>query len=139
GVFANNVLESHHIYGGGGLRRPAFSAKSEDGGTNWTSVNLTAERVQNGIMDVYFRDTNTGLVCGMDTNTYASGVYHGRISKTTDGGQTWTPQVTTSFTGCYFWKMTWPSTNVGYCSLQQNSSYSVVVYYKTIDGGNTWA
>jgi hypothetical protein len=138
GFCAMNVLDSQHIYGGGRVRGPAFFAKSEDGGTNWTTVNLTAQGVQNGIMDVYFRDTNTGWVVGMDTNTYASGVYHGRISKTTDGGQTWTPQVTTSVQACYFWKMTWPSSNIGYCSLQQNGSYNTVIYYKTIDGGNSW-
>jgi hypothetical protein len=139
GFCAMNVLDSQHIYGGGRVRGPAFFAKSDDGGTNWTSVNLSSQGVMNGIMDVYFRDTNTGWVVGMDMNTYASGVYHGRISKTTDGGQTWTPQVTTSIQPCYFWKMTWPSTNVGYCSLQQNGSYNTVVYYKTIDGGNTWS
>lgn len=139
GFCAMYLLDSNHIYGGGRVRGPAFFAKSEDGGTNWTSVSLTAQGVMNGIMDVYFRDTNTGWVVGMDTNTYASGVYHGRIAKTTDGGQTWTPQVTTSTLGSYFWKMTWPSTNIGYCSLQQNNSYSTVIFYKTTDGGNTWS
>lgn len=138
GFCAMYLLDSTHIYGGGRVRGPAFFAKSEDGGTNWTTVSLTAQGVQNGIMDVYFRDTNTGWVVGMDTNTYASGVYHGRISKTTDGGQTWTPQVTTSIQGCYFWKMSWPTTNIGYCSLQQNNSYNTVIFYKTTDGGNTW-
>lgn len=138
GFCAMYLLDSNHIYGGGRVRGPAFFAKSENGGTNWTTVNLTSQGVMNGIMDVYFRDTNTGWVVGMDTNTYTSGVYHGRISKTTDGGQTWTPQVTTSIQGCYFWKMTWPTTNIGYCSLQQNNSYNTVVFYKTIDGGNTW-
>ena len=74
----------------------------------------------------------------MDTNAFSSTNYHGHISRTTDGGQTWTPQVTTSFPSNYFWKMSWPTTNVGYCSLQKNVNEDPIIFYKTIDGGNTW-
>jgi hypothetical protein len=38
----------------------------------------------------------------------------------------------------YFWKMAWPSTNIGYASLQQNAAFNNVIFYKTTDGGNTW-
>jgi hypothetical protein len=74
----------------------------------------------------------------MDTNQYASPPYYGRIARTTNGGLTWQVQVTTPIANCYFWKLSWPSTNIGYCALQQNGAYSNVVYYKTTDGGNTW-
>jgi hypothetical protein len=98
--------------------------------------------VMNGIMDVYFKDTNNGWVVGMDTGTFATAcgsVYHGRISKTTDGGATWTPVVTTPMPCCYFWKIAWPSTNIGYVALQQNAtSFDNIIFYKTIDGGQTW-
>jgi photosystem II stability/assembly factor-like uncharacterized protein len=132
------VLDSQNIYGAGRVRGPAYVIQSHDGGTNWSLQNLTASNVMNGIMDIYFRDTNTGWVVGMDTNAYASPPYHGRIARTTDGGATWQVQVTTAVSNCYFWKMSWPSTNVGYVSLQQNGAYNTVIYYKTTDGGATW-
>ncbi|MDB6027951.1 MAG: Immunoglobulin I-set domain protein [Verrucomicrobiales bacterium] len=142
GFCAFHVLDSTHVYGGGRVRGPAIFCKTENAGTNWTTVNLTAQGVMNGIMDVYFKDPTNGFVVGMDTNTFAvncGSVYHGRIARTTDGGQTWTPVVTTTLTCCYFWKMSWPSANVGYVSLQQNpTTYPNVIFYKTTDGGNTW-
>ncbi len=132
------VMDSQHIYGAGRVRGPAYFIKSTNGGNSWSILSLTAMGVMNGIMDIYFKDANNGWVVGMDTNTFASGVYHGRIAKTTDGGNTWTPVLTTPIVTSYFWKMAWPSTNVGYVSLQQNGTYSNVVFYKTVDGGNTW-
>lgn len=141
GLCAMYVLDSQHIYGAGRVRGPAFFIKSSDGGTNWTTVNLTAMGVMNGLMDVYFRDPLNGWVVGMDTNTFAAGcasTYYGRIARTTDGGATWTPVVTTPISCSYFWKLSWPSTNIGYCALQQNGSFNNVVFYKTTDGGNNW-
>jgi photosystem II stability/assembly factor-like uncharacterized protein len=135
-----DVLDSQHIYGGGRVRGTnAFIIKSSDGGTNWTIFNLSAMGVMNGIMDVYFHDTNNGWAVGMDTNSFYSPPYYGRMARTTNGGTNWTTIVTTTISNCYFWKMSWPTTNIGYCALQQNGSYNTVVFYKTIDGGNTWA
>jgi photosystem II stability/assembly factor-like uncharacterized protein len=138
GMCAFHVLDSQTIYGVGRVRGPAHFIKSADAGTNWTLVNLTAQGVMNGLMDVYFRDTNTGWVVGMDTNAYSSPPYYGRIARTDDGGASWTPQVTTTIANCYFWKMSWPSTNIGYVALQQNGAYDTIVFYKTTDGGNNW-
>lgn len=135
------VLDSQHIYGAGRVRGPAYFIKSVNGGASWSITSLTAQGVMNGIMDIYFFDTNNGWVVGMDTNNYSSSCsppYHGCIAHTTNGGATWTPVVTTSVTCCYFWKMAWPSTNVGYVSLQQNNSAENIIFYKTADGGNTW-
>ena len=141
GLCAIFVLDSQHIYGAGRVRGPAYFIKSVNGGTNWTISNLTSLGVMNGIMDVYFQDANNGWVVGMDTNTFASGcgsLYYGRIARTTDGGTTWTPVVTTPISCSYFWKMSWPSTNIGYVALQQNGSFDNIVFYKTTDGGNNW-
>jgi hypothetical protein len=46
--------------------------------------------------------------------------------------------LTTPIANSYFWKMSWPSTNIGYVSLQQNAGYANVVFYKTTNGGDTW-
>ncbi len=141
GLCVLDVLDSKHIYGGGRVRGPAFFIKSSDGGTNWNIYNLTASNVMNAIMDVYFHDPTNGWAVGMDMGTFAAScgsVYHGRFARTTDGGEHWTPVVTTPVTCSYFWKMSWPSTNVGYVSLQQNGTFNAFIFYKTTDGGNNW-
>ena len=123
------------------MRGPAFFVKSNDGGSNWTVVNLTAAGVMNGIMDVHFLDLTNGWVVGMDTNAFTSGcpsLYHGCIAHTTNGGLNWTPVVVTPLTCCYFWKMAWPSPQTGYASLQQDGTISAIIYYKTTNGGQTW-
>ncbi len=48
------------------------------------------------------------------------------------------PVVTTPIANSYFWKMSWPAPKIGYVSLQQNAAFNNIVFYKTVDGGNTW-
>lgn len=138
GFCAMHVLDAQHIYGVGRVRGPAYFTKSENGGSSWWTTNLTAAGVMGGLMDVYFKDAQTGFIVGMNTNLFAAPPYYGSIARTTNGGLSWQVQVTTPVANSYFWKMSWPSANVGYVSLQQNASYNTVVFYKTTDGGNTW-
>ena len=141
------VLDPQTIYGGGRVRGPAYFLKSTDGGTNWTTTNLTAAGVMGGIMDIYFHDKTNGFVVGMNTNTFATScasTYYGRIARTTNGGASWFPVATTTLPCCYFWKMSWPTPDVGYVSLQQNADgdtnlNNTLIYYKTTDGGVTWS
>ncbi len=149
GICSFYVLDSQTIYGGGRVRGPAHFIKSTDGGTNWTILDLSTNGlgVMGGIMDVYFKDKTNGFLVGMDTNSFATScglTYYGRIARTTDGGTNWTAVATTGIPCCYFWKMSWPSPNVGYVSLQQNVTSNTnlnntLIYYKTIDGGATWS
>jgi len=141
GLCAMHVLDSQHIFGGGRVRGPAHFIKTTDGGAHWSVTNLTAAGVMGGIMDVYFHDPMNGFLVGMNTNIYAASCgsdYSGRIVRTTDGGVTWSPVADTPVLCSYFWKMSWPSTNTGYATLQQNGAYDTVIFYKTIDGGATW-
>jgi photosystem II stability/assembly factor-like uncharacterized protein len=94
-----------------------------------------------GLMDVYFRDQNNGFIVGMDTNAFNSCVapyYHGAIARTTNGGASWQVVAQDGVNCAYFWKMSWPSANVGYASLQQNGTMFNHIFYKTVDGGATW-
>ncbi|MEK7780153.1 MAG: immunoglobulin domain-containing protein [Verrucomicrobiota bacterium] len=138
GFCSIHVLDAQHIYGGGRVRGPAHFAYSTDGGTNWSVTNLTTAGIMGGIMDVYFKDPQVGFIVGMDTNLYAAPPYYGSIARTTNGGLTWQVLVTTPVASSYFWKMSWPSPNIGYVTLQQNAGHDTVVYYKTTDGGASW-
>jgi len=141
GLCAFYVLNATHIYGVGRVRGPAFLIKSTDAGVTWTSVDLTGAGVMNALMDVYFSDPMNGFVIGMDDNPFASNCatpYFGRIARTADGGGTWTTVLTTEGSCSYFWKMSWPTPDVGYVSLQQNGPHDAVVFYKTVDGGDSW-
>jgi photosystem II stability/assembly factor-like uncharacterized protein len=138
GFCAMHIPDLQHIYGVGRVRGPAYFVKSVDGGSTWFTTNLTAAGIMGGLMDVYFVNTNLGFAVGMNTNSYYSPPYYGSIARTTNGGLNWQVMVTTPVASSYFWKMSWPTTNIGYVSLQQNASYSSFVFYKTTDGGNSW-
>ncbi len=138
GFCAMHIPDAQHIYGVGRVRGPAYFVKSVDGGSTWFVTNLTTAGVMGGLMDVYFMNTNLGFTVGMDTNLFAAPPYFGSIARTTNGGVSWQVVASAHVTNSYFWKMSWPTTNVGYVSLQQNNSYSSFVFYKTTDGGQTW-
>lgn len=138
GFCAIHVYDSQRIYGVGRVRGPAHFTKTEDGGTNWWTTNLTTAGVMGGLMDVYFKDPTNGFIVGMDTNLFTAPPYYGSIARTTNGGLNWQVLVTTTVTNSYFWKMSWPTPQVGYASLQQNNPHTTIIYYKTTDGGATW-
>lgn len=138
GFCAMHIPDLQHIYGVGRVRGPAYFVKSVDGGSTWFTTNLTAAGIMGGLMDVFFMNTNLGFAVGMDTNSYYSPPYFASIARTTNGGLNWQVVASAHVTNSYFWKMSWPTTNIGYVSLQQNSSYSSFVFYKTTDGGQTW-
>ena len=138
GFCAMHIPDAQHIYGVGRVRGPAYFVKSADGGSTWFTTNLTAAGIMGGLMDVFFMNTNLGFAVGMNTNSFYAPPYYGSIARTTNGGLNWQVLVTTTVSNCYFWKMSWPTTNIGYVSLQENASYSSFVFYKTTDGGNTW-
>jgi photosystem II stability/assembly factor-like uncharacterized protein len=142
GLCSIQVFDAQTIYGVGRVRGPAYFIKSLDGGATWSITNLTAAGVMGAMMDVYFRDKMNGFVVGMSNSTFADlcgSIYYGQIARTTNGGATWFPVASTSVQCCYFWKMSWPSPNIGYASLQKNpTSSDSIVFYKTTDGGVTW-
>ena len=133
GICGLNVVNDSTIVGVGRVRGPSFFVKSTDGGQTWTSKDMSAHAA--GLIDVYFFTPDHGIAVGL-TNSFhpeSSGV----VLATTDGGETWEKRITTSRTGEWAWKISFPSDQVGYVSLQRNSE-SPIYFLKTVDGGATW-
>jgi hypothetical protein len=115
------------------VRGPAFFIKTTDSGQTWTSKDMSAHAA--GLIDVYFPDPDTGIAAGLTNSDHeqSSGV----ILYTEDGGETWEERFRTTRTGEWIWKLSFPSRDVGYASLQRNSQ-SPIYFLKTTDGGATW-
>lgn len=133
GLCGMQIVNDSTVVAVGRVRGPAFFIKTNDAGASWTSMNL--DSLAAGLIDVRFFDPDTGYAVGLtnDAHEESSGV----ILSTTDGGATWSHRFTTRRTGEWFWKISFPSRNVGYVSLQRNTR-SPIYFARTGDGGLTW-
>lgn len=133
GLCGMQVVNDSMVVGVGRVRGPSFFIKTTDGGATWISKDMSAHAV--GLIDVYFFNPDVGIAVGLTNADHeqSSGV----ILHTADGGETWETRFTTTRTGEWFWKISFPSDQVGYISLQRNSQ-TPIYFVKTTDGGATW-
>jgi photosystem II stability/assembly factor-like uncharacterized protein len=133
GLCGMYVVNDSTVVGVGRVRGPSFFIKTTDGGQTWTSKDMSAHAA--GLIDVHFFDSDTGIAAGLTNSNHeqSSGV----ILYTEDGGETWEERFRTTRTGEWIWKLSFPSSEVGYASLQRNSR-SPIYFLKTTDGGATW-
>jgi photosystem II stability/assembly factor-like uncharacterized protein len=133
GVCGMHALDSLNVFAVGRVRGPSFFMKSTDGGLSWTSTNMSF--LSAGLVDVHFFTPDSGIAVGLSNAEHflSSGV----VLFTSDGGSTWTQKYLSSRQGEWAWKISFPSRNTGYISLQRNVG-SPVNFIKTTDGGNTW-
>ena len=121
------------IYGVGRVRGPAYFIKTEDGGQNWISIDMSQHSAS--LIDLFFFNRDTGFVVGATSVDHE--VSNAIVLKTNDGGQNWETMIITSRYGEKAWKINFPSKNIGYVSLQRN--YEAPIYFiKTVDGGELW-
>jgi photosystem II stability/assembly factor-like uncharacterized protein len=113
---------------------PAGFYKTIDKGTTWTYQNM--DTLAAGLVDIHFFDKDIGIAVG-GTHTDVS-LGKGRVLKTTDGGVSWTIVHTSAHTKEICWKISFPSANIGYISLQSFRGSGPQYFLKTTDGGNTW-
>ena len=96
-----------------------FVLKTNNGGTNWDTIR-TQDPNYPLFQCIFFKDSLNGFIGSAD----------GKIFKTSDGGNLWTPVVVTNISGIksiYF-----PTSDTGYTATEVDG------VYKTIDGGNSW-
>ncbi len=133
GLCGMHVVNDSVVCAVGRVRGPAFFARTIDRGATWRAQDMSAYAA--GLIDVYFFHPDTGIAVGLTNVTHdnSSGV----VLYTADGGDTWEKRFITTRTGEWCWKISFPSRNVGYVSLQRNSA-SPIYILKTTDGGNSW-
>jgi photosystem II stability/assembly factor-like uncharacterized protein len=132
------VASDSTIYGVGRWSGPAVFIRSFDQGQTWESFDMSSEVT--GLVDVYFSDPQHGLIVGgrgvgnlleQQQSSYTV------ILATADSGTTWQERYVSPTRGTWAWKISFPTPDTGYVSVQGTADAGTVL--KTVDGGVTWA
>ena len=146
GVCAMYPVNTKSIYIAGRIDGKAYVAKSLDEGVTWKIYDVNHKIEQ--ITDVFFWDENHGFIIGGKREPknpdghilfYSNSV----ILETQNGGETWETRYQSDRVTEWCWKMSFPSKNIGYVSIQSFRGYwgtmfETEYFLKTIDGGKTW-
>ncbi len=133
GICGMNVVNDSTVVAVGRVRGPAFFAKTTNNGVTWKSLSMSTYAA--GLIDTHFFSPDSGFAVGLTSEDHEQS--RGIILFTEDGGDTWEQRFVSSRTGEWAWKITFPTRNVGYVSLQRNSQ-TPIFFLKTTDGGETW-
>jgi photosystem II stability/assembly factor-like uncharacterized protein len=134
-IFEGELRERIVIHAAGRANGPAQMLRSEDGGTNWKVIDLSARAGM--ILDVKFLDAYTGYVFAASSSDVAQS--HALILRTTDGGKNWSEVYRSVRTSEIIWKASFPTNRVGYASIQSDDDQSTQQRVaKTTDGGEHW-
>ena len=112
--------------------------RSENGGETW--VGTPVGHVAENLIDVYFKNELEGYATG-GTDGLSTGT--AVVLRTMDGGLTWERVFVSSLSAGaqaeWGWKISFPSDDVGYISVEYNSiNAPTAKVLKTEDGGATW-
>lgn len=101
--------------------------RTTNGGQNWTPVLTFADNsgATGGLFRMHFLDPLNGYACGTA----------GKIRKTTDGGLSWTAQITPD--NYTLTTIDFPTPQSGYAAGRTIAGEGILL--KTSDGGNNWA
>ena len=132
GVCGLSAPSENVIYGCGIWSEPAFVIKSVDGGTTWTSTNLS--QYASALVDIFFLSEDTGFVVGKSNPVSEGGI----ILYTSNGGETWEVKHQTFANEDYIWKIQTPDSVHFYGSLDALPSTGNVRIVKSDNAGLSW-
>lgn len=127
----------YHINAGGRVGGPSFLLQSSDNGNTWHSKSM--EDNCGYILDIKFFNEKDGIICAATNTSFDK--QNALILKTTDGGNTWENVYQSQRSFEITWKMSFPSKDIGYVTIQSyNRDSTVIERYlaKTTNGGDTW-
>lgn len=126
-----------HIFAVGRVGSPANIMMSHDGGENWTSKSMNSDCKM--LFDIKMLDKNNGFVCAATSEDISQS--NALILRTSDGGATWQKVYQSDRPFETTWKISFPTKNVGYVTIQSYNPDPNVKQQrvaKTTDGGKTW-
>lgn len=132
-----NIGYKHHIYAVGRVGSPANMMVSHDDGKTWKSWSM--DKYCKMLFDIKMFDKNNGIACAATSEDITAS--NALVLKTKDGGQTWEKVYQSSRPYETTWKVSFPSANVGYITIQSynpDTSVKQQRIIKTTDGGNSW-
>src|SRR5688572_10605215 len=132
GVCGLSAPSSQVVYGVGSYSGPARILKTANGGASWTSTDLSA--LATTLVDVHFANTLEGIAVG-STGTFPS-QSQAVVLRTTNGGATWQRRYLGSRLGEWGWKISFPTPDTGYVSLERTGPPMYLL--KTVNRGQTW-
>jgi photosystem II stability/assembly factor-like uncharacterized protein len=137
-VNAGNLDHRPRIIGVGRVGGPAAYIWSDDLGKTWKQGVLP--EIGAMAFDVKFLDDQRGFIASATHADVAQS--HALILATDDGGSTWREVYRSARPFEITWKLSFPSKDVGYCTIQSynpDTSASARFVAKTTDGGKTWS
>lgn len=134
GLCGISVVSDSVVYATGRICGTPRLMKSTDRGTTWSTIDLSSSIDR--LIDTYFITPDAGFVVGGVGEIDA--VAQGRVLYTWDGGATWDIRHTTESIGHWCWKISFPSLNTGYVSLETFHTGITSYFLKTTNGGVTW-
>ncbi|MGB3466986.1 MAG: hypothetical protein WBA74_17025 [Cyclobacteriaceae bacterium] len=136
GICGLQVVSDRMIVGSGRVLGPPFFIKSMDGGDTWKSYDM--RHVAGALITSHFFDEMNGLMIGGTKSRADKKNSRGLILSTSDGGVTWDTVHITSQKNEWCWKISFPTRETGYISVQHNEEKGKFYFLKTLDGGKTW-
>ncbi|MDX2017023.1 MAG: hypothetical protein SFY95_05195 [Planctomycetota bacterium] len=136
-VNAGNLSEKTRIVAVGRVGGPAAMIVSDDLGETWSRVALPDSAKM--AFDVHFFDAKHGVIASASSENVEES--NALILTTDDGGATWREAYRSPRPWELTWKISFPSRNVGYVTVQSynpNPEASARFVAKTVDGGKTW-
>jgi photosystem II stability/assembly factor-like uncharacterized protein len=136
-VNAGNLDHRPRIIGVGRVGGPAAYIWSDDLGKTWKQGKLP--EIGAMAFDVKFLDDQRGFIASSTDADVAQS--HALILATDDGGSTWREVYRSARPFELTWKLSFPSKEVGYCTIQSydpDTSASARFVAKTTDAGKTW-
>lgn len=132
-----NIDYRHHIFAVGRVGSPANMVVSHDGGKTFESRNLDASCKM--LFDIKMFNAKEGFACAATSEDITQS--HALILYTADGGKTWEKRYESDRPFETTWKVSFPSRQVGYVTIQSYNPDTTVKQQriaKTTDGGKTW-